>query len=469
MDDPWGFDDPPAVESVAPLPPRLVRLAEVQQTRVPIVDVDLAEWGFPDAEELPEVQALAADGWRALEAAPLYCLLPAAWPAAHRTWVPDRLPRVSCGGTTATYYGTVMPPPDEDDETYWEADTAAQAAREAGLPPPPSGRIWLVRSPWPRLPVAAIHELIWERTEQSDHHGTNAAHQSEHSELVAVYRAAHTVFGWDEEAALAACPAELRGLLDAWAAAGRVGEAAGPFVERHLTPGQLDRFMQGTGLDDVQALAWLHSLDDLDEDAIAFVTAWRAAGIPGNPPADAYWLRERDPAELRQWLDAGFDLHAAAKLELAGLDTALRWRQAGFSPKDTYELLRDDPDLTPEQAHTFDTGPAREHRRGWIYFGFDAEQAAAWATAGVTPSVARIWRACGKTPTDVQHGQRFRHGQRFPPELTAGKKYIAYSGPMDSEYGPYETSWDELPDPPGTRGRRARRWAHDPHPWINTD
>ena len=131
--------------------------------------------------------------------------------------------------------------------------------------------------------------------------------------------------------------------------------------------------------------------------------------------------------------------------------------------QDTYELLRDDPDLTPEQAHEFDTGPVREQRRGWIYFGFDVAQASAWHSAGLTPSRARIWRACGKTPGDVQPGQR------IPSELTRGGRYIAYSRPLDSPYGPVETTCDELADPPGTRGRRARRWAHDPHPWINTD
>jgi hypothetical protein len=77
VDDPWGEADPPAVRSVPPLPSRLARLAEVKATRAPIVDVDAAEWGFPRAAELPEVRASAADGWRPLHDAPLYCLLPA--------------------------------------------------------------------------------------------------------------------------------------------------------------------------------------------------------------------------------------------------------------------------------------------------------------------------------------------------------------------------------------------------------
>jgi hypothetical protein len=450
VDDPWGIDDPPAVQSTPPLPPRLARLAEVQRTRIAIPDADLADWGFPRADELPEVQTLASEGWRPLHEAPLYCLLPAAWPATHRTWVPDRRPRVSCGGTTASYYGSVMPLPED---SAWEDDTAAQEAREAGLPAPPTGRLWLIRSPWPRLPVSAIYELV------SAH-----AERRRDSEGAAVYRAARTVFGWDEDTAIAACPAHLRGLLDDWAAVGRIGENAGAFVESRLTPGLLDQLRRSTGLDEARALAWLDSLGtDVDDETIAFITRWRAAGLPGDPPTGADRFLGREPQELRRWLDAGFDLYAADLLRRAGLDTALTWREAGFSEQDTYELLHDDPDLGPAEAHEFDTGPAREQRRGWIYFGFDADQAAAWASAGVTPSRARVWRACSKTPADV------RPGQRFPPELTAGRTYLAYSGPMNSEYGPFETAWDEIPDPPGTRGRRARRYARDPHPWINTD
>jgi hypothetical protein len=439
--------------SAAALPPRLARLAEVQQTRVPMTGVDVAEWGFPTAEELPEVQELAVHGWRPLHEAPLYCLLPAAWPVAHRGWVPNRLPRVSCGGTTATFYGSVVPAPLAENGAECADDTPEREARAAGLPPPPTGRIWLIRSPWPRLPVTAVYDLIWEHAERRTG-----------SDVVAVYHAARTVLGWDEDTAVTACPHDLRELLQQWASAGRAGEAAGPLVERRINPDQLNRFVQGSGLDEASALAWLDSLGcEPDDEAIAFITAWRAAGLPGDPPPHAGEYRGRDVIELRRWLDAGFDLYAAGRLHLAGLDTALRWRRAGFTAQDTYELLRDDPDLQPEEAHAFDAGPLSAQRRGWIYFGFDAHQAAAWAAAGLTPSQARIWRACHKTPADV------RDGHRFPPELTAGKTYFAYSSPTQTEYGPLETVWDELPDPPGTRGRRARRWAHDPDPWINTD
>lgn len=449
--DPWGLADPPAVRSVPPLPPRLARLSEVERSRTPILDADPADLDFPRADELPEVEALADEGWQPLHEAPLYCLLPAAWPAAHRAWVPDRRPRVSCLRTTDNYFGWITPLPEE----LREDDTAATEARAAGLPPPPPGRLWLVRSPWPRLPVSAVYELIWAHTERD-----------RRDEVAAVYRAARDVFGWDEDAAISACPRELRELIEAWAAEGRTGEAAGAFVQSRVSPDQLERFTRNAGLDEARALAWLDSLGaDADDGAAAFVAAWRDADLPGDPPAGAGRFRDRDLQELRRWLEAGFDLYAADLLRFAGLETAVRWQAAGFTEQDTYELLHDDPDLSPAQAHAFDRSSVRDQRRGWIYFGFDADHAEAWAAAGLTPSQARVWRACRKRPADV------RPGQRFPPELTAGKTQtgVVYTGQVRSVYGPLDTTWDDLPDPPGTRGRRARRWAGDPHPWINTD
>ena len=394
MDDPWGEDELPAVQDAPPLPPRLARLAEVERTGIPILDADPDYWDFPRADELPEVQRLAADGWRPLHEAPLYCLLPAAWPAAHRAWVPDRLPRVSCGDTTAHYYGSVAP---RRDDTYSDDDEIAREARGAGLPPPPPGRLWLIRSPWPRMPVCAVYDLVWKHTERRGD-----------SEAAAVYRAARAVLAWDEDTAVAACSSELRDLLDDWAVAGRIGEAAGAFVELRMSPRRLDEFMRRAGLDETRVLGWLHSLGtDPDDETIAFFTAWRDADLSGDPPTGLYRFRDRDPGELRRWLEADFDLYAADKLRLAGLDTALTWRDAGFSEQDTYELLRDDPDLTPAEARAFDTSPVRGQRRGWIYFGFDADEAGEWAGAGVTPSQARVWRAAHKTPADVLPGQRF--------------------------------------------------------------
>lgn len=450
--DAWGLDDPPAVTGdPGELPPRLARLAEVQRTGVAVRNVDPYAEDFPQAEELPEVRALMRQGWRPLDPAPLYSLLPAAWPVTHRTWVPDRLPKVGMGGTTDSYWGTIAPPPDDDD---WHDYFLADDLRAAGLPEPPAGRIWLLRSPWPRIPVSVVYDIIW----------SAGPRDAGRNETAAMYRAALDVLAWDEDRALRSCPPVTRALLDAWAAAGRVGEEAAEFVAHRLSPTAVADALQRTGLEEQGLIAWLSSLEtDLDDDAVAFIRAWRDSGLPGDPPPGAHRFRHRDLADIRDWLAAGFDLYAAATLDRAGLATALRWREAGFDEADTYELLRSDPALTPEEAHAFDAAAAevRERRREWIYYGFSAPQAQAWAAAGLTPYQARIWRACGLHPDDVQPGQR------FPPQLIKGHRYIGFSRLSGGELENAE--WDEIPDPPGTRGRRAGRWRRDDDPWINED
>lgn len=336
---PWGLEQPPAdIGPVAALPPRLARLAEVQATGVALTDEDPYAEDFPAAAELPEVRKLMRSGWRPLDDAPLHCLLPAAWPREHRAWVPDRLPKVGMGGTTDTYQSDIVPLPDDED---WHDDYPAEQARVVGLPEPPADRIWLLRTPWPRVPVSVIYEIIWAVVELSD----------THDEIAQVYRVATDVLTWDEDRALEACPAETRELLDAWADAGRVGESAADLIEQRLCPADLNDALSRTQLDEQTLLAWIASLEsDLDDDTIGFINAWRASGLPGNPPPGANRYLERDPAELRSWLESGFDLYAASKLKLAGLATAIRWRDAGFAEADTYELLRSDPALTPEEA-----------------------------------------------------------------------------------------------------------------------
>ena len=441
MTDPWGFEQQPAVRSAnTPLPPRLARLAEVETTGVALTRQKPYAHNSPAAEELPEVETLMRQGWRVLHPAPLHCLLPAAWPVQHRTWVPDRLPRVGMGGSNATYWSEVVAIPDDD----WYDDHPAKNARAVGLPDPPPDRIWLLRSPWPRIPVSVIYEIIWSFVERS----------ATQDEIQEVYRVATDLLTWDEQRALDACPAETRELLDAWAGAGRIGEAGSTLIEQQVRPADLDDALARTRLDEPALLAWLSSLDsELDDDTIAFISAWRARGLPGNPPPGAERYRERDVDELATWLDAGFDLYAADRLEHAGVATAIRWRAAGFDESDTYELLRSDPALTPEEARAFDdAGAALEQRREWIYYGFTAAQAAAWAATGLTPSQARIWRASGKQARDVQPGQR------FPPGLIEGHHHAGSSNSL----------WGQLPDAPGTRGRYARRANGDDDPWINT-
>lgn len=175
--------------------------------------------------------------------------------------------------------------------------------------------------------------------------------------------------------------------------------------------------------------------------------------------------------ELKAFVDGGFDLYAADRLEYAGVEKALLWREAGFDEADTYELLRSDPDLTPEEARAFDTlevdadldaGRRRRRRSEWIYYGFSAAEAGAWAGAALSPYQARLWRAHGWQPGDVPRGRR------FPPQFVEEGGYVA--GFVDPRTGErMNSSWDEIADPPGTRGRNARRRRGDPDPWINSD
>ena len=441
MTDPWGLEQQPAVsDPSALLPPRLARFAEVQATGVSLARLDPYAQDFPAAEELPEVETLMHQGWRVLHPAPLHCLLPAAWPVQHRTWVPDRLPHVGMGGSNGAYWSELVAMPVDD----WYDEHPAKNARAVGLPDPPTDRIWLLRSPWPRIPVSVIYEIVWSFVERS----------ATQDEIQEVYRVATELLTWDEQRALAACPVETRELLDAWAGAGRVGEAASTLIEQQVQPAALDDALARTKLDEPALLAWLYSLDSaLDDDTISFISTWRAKGLPGNPPPGAARYRDRDVDELATWLDAGFDLYAADRLEYAGVATAIRWRAAGFDEADTYELLRSDPALTPEEARAFDDGgAARKERREWVYYGFTAAQAMGWAATGLNPSQARIWRACGQQASDV------RPGQHFPPQPGGGHRYAGLS----------ELWRDETPDPPGTRGRHARRARGDDDPWINT-
>jgi hypothetical protein len=446
MTDPWGIQQPPAdIGPVAPLSPRLARLADVHVTGIALTAEDPYAQGFPAPDELPEVQTLMREGWRPLDGAPLYCLLPAAWPADHRTWVPDRLPKVGMAATTDRYWGSIVQLTQDDEDR--QDDCPAEHARAIGLPDPPTDRIWLLRSPWPRVAVAVIYEIIWSVVERTGG-----------DEIAQVYRVAKDVLTWDEERALDACPTETRELVETWAQAGRVGEPAAKVIEQRLQPADLDDALSRTQLDEQTLLDWLTSLEtDLDDDAISFINTWRSTGLPGNPPSGVVRFTDRDPAELQAWLDAAFDLYAAAQLELAGLDTAIRWRDAGFNEADTYELLRADPALDPEEARAFDSaGPARQRRREWIHHGFNATQAEGWAATGLTPTEARLWRACDKQPADV------RPGQRIPPQLIQRRRHIGINRSAGGEISYPE--WDDLDDPPGTRGRRAHRRAGDDDP-----
>ncbi|GAB2468927.1 hypothetical protein [Jatrophihabitans fulvus] len=414
MDDPWGLDQPPAVAHVSSLPGRDAG------DDAP----DLDPYDRPSVGDLPEVSALTADGWTLLHPAPLYELVPAAWPAELRTWVPVT-------------------------QDSWAADDARSAARAAGLPAPPPHRLWLLRSPFPRLPVTAVHEIVWaevERRRGDDWFRTREARRP-HTEQVQVFEATRELTRWDEDRFLAACPDELRQLLDAWAAEGHTGEPVARLVGRRIRPDQLRRAQDRTGLDAAALLDWLDSTegDPEDDDLLDFVTAWREAGLPGDPPPGAERFREFDLSELRAWLDAGYPLHHADRLREVGLERAIAWRAAGFGPGETKSLFAADPTLTVAEARAFDGVDLRDE---WVRLGFSGDEARAWAAEGLGPSEARLWRAVGRRPSEVD-------GHTFPPELLgSGVSYVGFSSV--NGINTYD-QWDELPDPPGTRGRRANR------------
>ena len=101
------------------------------------------------------------------------------------------------GGTSDTYWSEIKALPDGDD---WRDDSLAEHARAVGLPEPPAGRVWMLRSPWPRIPVSVIYDIFWSVVERS--------HAED--ETAEVYFVAVDVLTWDEQRALDACPAETR-------------------------------------------------------------------------------------------------------------------------------------------------------------------------------------------------------------------------------------------------------------------
>jgi hypothetical protein len=57
----------------------------------------------------------------------------------------------------------MVPLPDSED---WQDTWVIEQAHRTGLPDPPTDRIWLLRSPWPRMPVTVIYEIVWSLAER---------------------------------------------------------------------------------------------------------------------------------------------------------------------------------------------------------------------------------------------------------------------------------------------------------------
>lgn len=109
-------------------------------------------------DDVPEVRAARARNYFPAHEAPLWCFIPAIWPSEARAWVHDRRVRHStrlCDGGplerlpwTAADYADI------------ENDTNALLA-ELGLPPRPTGRIWLLRAPEPYATPQDVLDDIW--------------------------------------------------------------------------------------------------------------------------------------------------------------------------------------------------------------------------------------------------------------------------------------------------------------------
>ncbi|MCW2527375.1 MAG: hypothetical protein JWM76_2235, partial [Pseudonocardiales bacterium] len=187
------------------------------------------------------------------------------------------------GSTTEYYSGWITASTDGSwPEDSWPEesgpDAGSRRALEAGLPAPPFGRIWLLRSPWPQIPVGLTYGILW----------SQLARASSNDEITQIYQVARSVMTWGEHRALDALTPETRTLLQAWAVHGRTGEQASAVLERRVSPAELDELMSIDGVDEQTALSWLDSLGrDADTESIDFIRSWRAAGSPGNPPPGA--------------------------------------------------------------------------------------------------------------------------------------------------------------------------------------
>lgn len=449
VEDPWGESVPPAVEDPLPLPPRLAGLAELTGP----LELSAGEaFVHPGPEDLPEVAALVAAGWRVAEGSPMWSFLPAVWPVAHRCWVRDRLPRFS--RTTSERGARVIIPWTQEvveDSRRHDVDVLARV----GLSAPPPGRIWLVRSPWPSIGVRPVLSLILARSQERGGQVTLDARLVE---------SAREVLGWDEERIWAWWPGERGEVARAWRVAGRTGEDVADLVVARISPELLAAYAQ-RGLDERQAVAWSAVVRGDGGQGLEEAVCWAELGLA--PEHLDHALTRMGPAEVRRWRSEGFDLDAIRNLGGLPLAHAIAWRDAGIPTLEVRALLHADPTLTPSEARRFDDlAIAPQERRRWVEYGFDADTARAWKDLDVLPNEARVWRADGHDPTSA--ASLLSEAPAGTPRIPTGNygwsiggdvlTSTAHDEPLDfTDPKVRRAIHYSIDDPPGTRGSHAER------------
>ncbi len=439
---------------VPPLPPRLVELVGLASLGEARVLEPGERWVDPSADELPEVQALAPDGWRPLVEDGMSWLLPALWPSRHRCWVPDRLPRMM---TSVRIQGLGIGAQSEirtveawSEAVYADlAEEQKEMAADCGLPAPPRGRLWLLRSPWPTLGLEPMLSMMPRRCSELGFDW----------DLPGYFKAARELLSWTEAQVWLWWDGPQADAARAWEQLGRVGQDVAGLVVAALGPASTARLTApvgggGAGLSEQQALAWAEAVRRPDtESLVKAITSWRALGLPADPPEDDHWvLEEMAPAVAGDWLADGFSFEDVGVWLGVSLESARMWRDYGFTPAQARALLAADSTVTPAEAVTFDEiGIDADTRLGWVEAGFTAAQARTWTEVDILASEARVWRSMGRS-VDAVGRHRAAGGAALPDDLQVGG--FAF-GPnrADRNYG--------VADPPGTRGRIATESSRD--------
>ncbi|MEW6471095.1 MAG: hypothetical protein AB1679_02400 [Actinomycetota bacterium] len=455
-DDPWGEQDAPAVLDVPALPPSMAELAALRQ---PVELPPGERFVHPQPEDLPEVAGLVAAGWRVAEPSPMWSFLPAVWPPPLRCWVVDRLPRFSRSSGRQGKTTVITP---------WTTEVAddirsfvVELLSGVGLPPPPPGRIWLLRSPWPSVGVGMVMSLIAMRAPEGGGRGGMLE--------PALVDAAREVLGWDDERVWGWWPGERGEIARAWRALGRVGEDAADVIAARLSP-ELLAAHENRGFDETTALAWTDVLDLGGLEGLERAAGWAQLGLS---PEDVGWaLSDADPADVAIWLADGFDLDEVRALQGLPLGKAKAWKAAGVPADEVTDLLCADQTLTPEEARRFtELDIPGDDRRRWVEYGFDASVARAWTDLDVVPNEARVWRAAGFDPATA--ALLLREIPAGSPRIPVGDYRWAMTGgvwfggpteghrpgePIDfTDIAVRRSLYFSVDDPPGTRGSQANR------------